>query len=222
MGLSSKQVSGDGRHWTKGGTLRNVPVGGGRKNKRLKTTNTTNNKKKNSINSIKKSESRNSNFTTQQQQEQIKVSSGGDRQKNISEFLYQSLINPTSFTQPDFVNIQENSFVGSTDLSSSQIPSFQFTSLSNFENHPSSISSSFSTGCFQSSSNVFNQSGESEQSVENITNMNPTTTLMQMPGQVPNSTSNFMDSSINWSWEDINTFISTDLKQPWEDDQIKQ
>lgn len=26
------------RHWTKGGTLRNVPVGGGRKNKRLKTT----------------------------------------------------------------------------------------------------------------------------------------------------------------------------------------
>ncbi|CAI9760312.1 unnamed protein product [Fraxinus pennsylvanica] len=27
------------RHWTKGGTLRNVPVGGGRKNKRLKTSN---------------------------------------------------------------------------------------------------------------------------------------------------------------------------------------
>ena len=29
------------RHWTKGGTLRNVPVGGGRKNKRLKTSKTT-------------------------------------------------------------------------------------------------------------------------------------------------------------------------------------
>ncbi|CAI9783844.1 unnamed protein product [Fraxinus pennsylvanica] len=29
------------RHWTKGGTLRNVPVGGGHKNKRLKTTNAT-------------------------------------------------------------------------------------------------------------------------------------------------------------------------------------
>ena len=27
------------RHWTKGGTLRNVPVGGGRKNKRLKASN---------------------------------------------------------------------------------------------------------------------------------------------------------------------------------------
>ncbi|CAA2964832.1 dof zinc finger protein DOF1.7-like [Olea europaea var. sylvestris] len=27
------------RHWTKGGTLRNVPAGGGRKNKRLKTSN---------------------------------------------------------------------------------------------------------------------------------------------------------------------------------------
>ncbi|KAK6917517.1 Zinc finger, Dof-type [Dillenia turbinata] len=26
------------RHWTKGGTLRNVPIGGGRKNKRLKTS----------------------------------------------------------------------------------------------------------------------------------------------------------------------------------------
>ncbi|KAL2475409.1 Dof-type domain-containing protein [Abeliophyllum distichum] len=29
------------RHWTKGGTLRNVPVGGGRKNKRIKTSNAT-------------------------------------------------------------------------------------------------------------------------------------------------------------------------------------
>ncbi|CAA2984666.1 dof zinc finger -like [Olea europaea subsp. europaea] len=29
------------RHWTKGGTLRNVPVGGGRKKKRLKTSNST-------------------------------------------------------------------------------------------------------------------------------------------------------------------------------------
>ncbi|KAI3800372.1 hypothetical protein L1987_28462 [Smallanthus sonchifolius] len=29
------------RHWTKGGTLRNVPVGGGRKNKRIKRSNTT-------------------------------------------------------------------------------------------------------------------------------------------------------------------------------------
>ncbi|KAJ0456186.1 putative transcription factor C2C2-Dof family [Helianthus annuus] len=28
------------RHWTKGGTLRNVPVGGGRKNKRVKRPNT--------------------------------------------------------------------------------------------------------------------------------------------------------------------------------------
>ncbi|XP_065876907.1 dof zinc finger protein DOF3.1-like [Euphorbia lathyris] len=29
------------RHWTKGGTLRNVPVGGGRKNKRLKSSKTS-------------------------------------------------------------------------------------------------------------------------------------------------------------------------------------
>ncbi|KAL5715618.1 hypothetical protein ACHQM5_017413 [Ranunculus cassubicifolius] len=31
------------RHWTKGGTLRNVPVGGGRKNKRPSTSNSINN-----------------------------------------------------------------------------------------------------------------------------------------------------------------------------------
>nr|ABI16028.1 Dof26 [Glycine max] len=30
------------RHWTKGGTLRNVPVGGGRKNKRVKKSTTPN------------------------------------------------------------------------------------------------------------------------------------------------------------------------------------
>nr|ASU55886.1 Dof1.4 [Tamarix hispida] len=29
------------RHWTKGGTLRNVPAGGGRKNKRVRTSNTS-------------------------------------------------------------------------------------------------------------------------------------------------------------------------------------
>ncbi|XP_077226030.1 uncharacterized protein LOC143859221 [Tasmannia lanceolata] len=29
------------RHWTKGGTLRNVPIGGARKNKRLKTSSST-------------------------------------------------------------------------------------------------------------------------------------------------------------------------------------
>ncbi|XP_074267764.1 uncharacterized protein LOC141591352 [Silene latifolia] len=49
------------RHWTKGGTLRNVPVGGGRKNKRLKitkpaskptTTTTTNNNNNNNNNNM--------------------------------------------------------------------------------------------------------------------------------------------------------------------------
>ncbi|KAI3928081.1 hypothetical protein MKW98_023682 [Papaver atlanticum] len=224
------------RHWTKGGTLRNVPVGGARKNKRQKTNNnSSSNKSKNSsskkrrvVTDCRERKGNNNNLVAQMQQqekqEHIQVSTSCDyqRKNTTSEFLYESLINPTSTTarQQNFFSVENsnigdcNCFMSSSSIHPGQIPMFQFTSLSsidhNHQQHNPSLNSSttLSNGGFQSSStNGFNYSGDSA-SVESSS-----------PWEAP-STNNFMNSSsINWSWEDLNTLVSTDLRQTWENDQ---
>ncbi|KAI3947566.1 hypothetical protein MKW92_016809 [Papaver armeniacum] len=221
------------RHWTKGGTIRNVPVGGARKNKRQKTD-SSNKSKNNSNKKIRvvtdcSGRKGNNNLVAQmkprQEQEHIQVSTSCDYQRkdSTSEFLYESLINPTSTTarQRNFFSVENsnigdgsNCFMSSSSIDPGPIHMFQFASLSSIDQkhqqHNPSLNSSttFSNGGFQSSStNGFNYSGDSA-SVESSS-----------PWQAPN-TSNFMNSStINWSWEDLNTLVSTDLRQPWDNDQ---
>uniref|UniRef100_A0A5B7AK95 Dof zinc finger protein n=1 Tax=Davidia involucrata TaxID=16924 RepID=A0A5B7AK95_DAVIN len=79
------------RHWTKGGTLRNVPVGGARKNKRHKTSTATK--------------------TMDMGQQAI-----GDDQKNNMGMgiLYQALIRPPFSIQDDTINNFSGIFTGST------------------------------------------------------------------------------------------------------------
>ncbi|KAI3898202.1 hypothetical protein MKX03_017628 [Papaver bracteatum] len=197
------------RHWTKGGTLRNVPVGGARKNKRQKIdNNSSSNKSKNNSNKKRRvvtdcSERKGNNMVLQ---------SSGLEQDTTSEFLYESLIYPTSTTatarQQNFFSVENsnigdgNSFMSSSSIDPGPIPMFQFASLSsidhNHQQHNPSLNSSttLSNGGFQSSStNGFNYSGDSA-SVESSS-----------PWQAP-STNNFMNSSsINWSWEDLNTLV---------------
>ncbi|GMP74749.1 hypothetical protein CsSME_00032071 [Camellia sinensis var. sinensis] len=79
------------RHWTKGGTLRNVPVGGGRKNKRLKTATAT--ATATASGTTTTSRSNNSHM--------------GIHQKNISEFLYQGLTHEYSMND-DFLSSFES------------------------------------------------------------------------------------------------------------------
>ncbi|KAF8413916.1 hypothetical protein HHK36_001912 [Tetracentron sinense] len=200
------------RHWTKGGTLRNVPVGGGRKNKRLKTCNNSGNNK-NTINMAIQPQQQ------QQQQRQHLPHALGD-QKNISEILYKTLLQPPSLLQPDCIKNNSNrdssnynSFLGST-ASLPSIPNLPFTSLSSFDGDQAApISAAFQ------SSNVYNYNGGTE-TAQNSTVTTSTTNTMTPLWQMP-TTNSFMDSMSYWSWDDLATFMSTELKQPWDDSQNK-
>lgn len=227
------------RHWTKGGTLRNVPVGGGRKNKRLKTLNhaTT------STATATAGEVSSHVAVQSQLQRQSLPFSLGDDQKNLSDvLLYQPLIHPPS-------NLLENKDMGTNDInvvnsfvsSSLGLPQIQiqkyqsptlpnYVSTSSFNTTPSSISSSF-----QLSANVINYAGEItiEEPTNFISTTSTTTTSMPItiassstvtqPWQQIASTSGGMGnmSTSYWNWDDIDTFVSTDLNIPWDDSDIK-
>ncbi|CAK9152498.1 unnamed protein product [Ilex paraguariensis] len=105
------------RYWTKGGTLRNVPVGGGRKNKRLKTSHAA-------------------AATATNRGSPIQL--GGH--KNMSDILYQALIPPQSSLQHDTINaFNGKTFIGSQN----QNLKFSISNLSSFDANPSSVSTTF-------------------------------------------------------------------------------
>ncbi|XP_059671138.1 dof zinc finger protein DOF1.4-like [Cornus florida] len=204
------------RHWTKGGTLRNVPVGGARKNKRLKTSNTSSSTTTTTTAATNKS---NTNLGVQSQQQcQDHLSLENDDQKNFSDIFYQSLIHPPSSIQHDTVN--NGLFMGSTlSLPQNQNLNFPFTSLGSIDTNPSSISTSFQ------SSNVYNFTGGltsmEETTVGSIMSSTSSSNIISLPWQVPN-TSSVMDIPNYWNWEDIDTFgASADLNIPWDDKEIK-
>ncbi|XP_059438444.1 dof zinc finger protein DOF1.4-like [Corylus avellana] len=205
------------RHWTKGGTLRNVPVGGGRKNKRIKKSTaaapsaTTSTSTSNTLLAIQ----------GQQQQRQSLPVSLGD-QRCMSEILYQSLLHPpSSLPQKNLINSanNNNNCLGSTlpHLPLDQTLQFPFSSSSSFNTNPLfSVSSSFP------SSNVYNYSEEintKEAQEPTITTSSSTAT---QPWQIPTTTTTTgMDMSTYWNWEDMDPFASTDLNLPWDDSEIK-
>lgn len=102
------------RHWTKGGTLRNVPVGGARKNKRNK-----------------KSSTAASNTHMEIQTQNLPPLPLAD-QKSFSDILYQALIRPP----------QQDSISNGIFLDSTQNQNVHFPFSSSFENNPSSVSTS--------------------------------------------------------------------------------
>ncbi|XP_042493640.1 dof zinc finger protein DOF5.3-like [Macadamia integrifolia] len=212
------------RHWTKGGTLRNVPVGGGRKNKRLKTSNSSSSSAATTNTpNLRAKNSNDNNLGIQSLQQNLSLPFSD--QKSISEILYQAMLPPTSSQQlPDFnidVNVSSSSgFLGST-LSLPLLPNFPF----NFDNNPSALISSSFTGAF-SSPNVYShpiKMGTAEDPISTTTSSADTTIATTvstaMPFQVPPTTSgSLMDSSQFWNWDDDFTAIVTnDLGQPWDD-----
>ncbi|XP_043688619.1 dof zinc finger protein DOF1.4-like [Telopea speciosissima] len=222
------------RHWTKGGTLRNVPVGGGRKNKRLKTSSSSSSSTTTTTNSPHlRTKNPNSIMGIQPLQHQLSLPF--DDQKSISEILYQALLPPTSSQPADYnidVNVSSNSssgFLGST-LSLPPLPNFPFTSSFSFDNNPSTLISSSFTGGF-SSPNVYSYPAKIEVAEDPISATTSsaittiaTTVSTAMPWQAPPSTGggggggSLMDSSQYWNWEDdLTAIVTTDLGQPWDD-----
>ncbi|XWS19565.1 hypothetical protein CRYUN_Cryun31cG0026400 [Craigia yunnanensis] len=228
------------RHWTKGGTLRNVPVGGGRKNKRLKTSNsntpaTTLASTSTTSTAIKSSTSSgvNSRLDTfmaiqpQQQRQDLQLPLAD--QKNISNMQFQALSRPLSLllqqNSINCINLDTKSFstsngvfLGSTlslpQTQGIQIP-FSSSSSSSFDTTPSSISTSFQ------SSSIRNYIGETiEDPTISSSSMPTTSCTVSQPWQVP-ITSSGMDMASYWNWDDIDALVSTDLNIPWDDSEIK-
>ncbi|KAJ4976268.1 hypothetical protein NE237_001374 [Protea cynaroides] len=204
------------RHWTKGGTLRNVPVGGGRKNKRRKTSSSS------SSSPPTTTTTKNSpHLRIEPLQQQISLPFGD--QKGISEILYQALLPPTSSQPANYsadMNVSSSGssgFLGST-FSLPPLPNFPFTSLS-FDNNPSSLVSSSFTGGF-SSPNVYTYPGKMEIAGDPISSIafssattTATTVSTAMPWQMPPTTGSLMDYSQYWNWDDDLTAIC--LKKSW-------
>jgi hypothetical protein len=205
------------RHWTKGGTLRNVPVGGGRKNKRIKKATAA------ASASTAATTSNTLEAIQGQHQRQTLPVPLGDQRSCMSEILYQSLLRPpSSLPQKNLINSGNNNSnicLGSTlPLSVDQNIQFPFSSSSSFNTNPFSVSASFP------SSNVYNYSEEintkevQEPTITSI--MANTSSTATQPWQIPTTTSG-MDISTYWNWDDIDPFASTDLNLPWDDSEIK-
>ncbi|KAF3451516.1 hypothetical protein FNV43_RR07611 [Rhamnella rubrinervis] len=234
------------RHWTKGGTLRNVPVGGGRKNKRLKkpttgassatstaatatitTATTTTTTCNNNIGTNRLS----TNLTFQQQGQINAPLSLGDRERNISDIFYQALLRPpSSLPHQNLIssssNLDSKSFSNrSSFLLSDQNHNlhFPFSNSTPFDsNHSSIVSTSFQT------SNVYNFADQDfkisapEPSITGMINTPSTTGNTSHPWQLLPNTSSGMDmSNYSWNWEDIDNLVSTDLNLPWDDSDVK-
>ncbi|KAE8656395.1 Dof zinc finger protein DOF1.7 [Hibiscus syriacus] len=230
------------RHWTKGGTLRNVPVGGGRKNKRLKTSNSNvafaaatacTSTAKIAIKSSRASRVNNrlNNFMgaiqrSQQQRQDLQLPLADRNNTSSTQFQVMGRSVPPSSSLPqnpiNCSNLDSTSFNGVFLGSTSTGPSlpqtrglqFPFSSLNpcSFETTPSSISISFQ------SSSIYNYTGETMED-PTITMPTPSATV-SLTWEVP-ITSSDMDIANYWNLDDIDALVSTDLNMPWDDYEIK-
>ncbi|KAK7252177.1 hypothetical protein RIF29_35950 [Crotalaria pallida] len=238
------------RHWTKGGTLRNVPVGGGRKNKRNKkpttptTTTTTTSTITNTTSTCTTSFANTNNTTMNSNIQTTTPLAMLSDHKNIiaSSSLYQALIRPPPSLLLQQQRNNNNNLMNMRDLSESGKDFGSMILSSSSQNQSllfpfsTSISSSFytnpcsvSTTSLRSSSNVYNYVEESTiNSVIPPSTTSAAATNTQLWEMLPAATTSGgtgtgtgMGMSNYWSWEDIDSLVSTDLKDPWDDSDIK-
>ncbi|XP_004505012.1 uncharacterized protein [Cicer arietinum] len=220
------------RHWTKGGTLRNVPVGGGRKNKRVKKSNTpitssTTKTTTTATNAICTPSISNMNGNGLNSNMTIQTPLGISDQKsnNIPSSLYQALIHPPSlFLQQSLMNtrdlLESKDFgIGNGIFTSTSCSTYPILPQNQSLLFPFSTSSSFDTTTCPSS-NVYYY-GEEFKTMEEptINSIVPSTKPWEM--SLPGTTTAGMETSKYWNWEDIDSLVSTDLKDPWDDSDIK-
>ncbi|GJT41256.1 zinc finger, Dof-type containing protein [Tanacetum coccineum] len=190
------------RHWTKGGTLRNVPVGGGRKNKRTKRPNTTTT----------------STNTTM------------DHNLGLSDQKYMFQDDKGMFFKPNDSKFDQVSwnfnggFSGtSTNLQQQSHQNLGFSihsSLSTMDTNPTPIiPSSYSPilAGFKDNSTITT----TRMMVPN--SLNVSQPWMQAPALTPTpapTTNNFLESNY-WTWNDIDSLVQSDLNKSYEDSHMK-
>ncbi|KAI3680659.1 hypothetical protein L6452_35432 [Arctium lappa] len=208
------------RHWTKGGTLRNVPVGGGRKNKRVKRSNggvtaaaaATVDRHHNSLGLSHDqkylfSDDKGLFFKTIDHSELGKgvLESYTDNLDRVSWDFNGGFANPTTNMQqlPDHQNLGFSSMLSnlsSIDTNQNPIISTSFSPLLSGFKEDSTTRSMIMPNTTTSSIAI------------NVSNHQP---WMQVP-----STSNFLESNY-WNWNDIDSMVQADLNKPFEDPQVK-
>ncbi|XP_061346290.1 dof zinc finger protein DOF1.4-like [Gastrolobium bilobum] len=207
------------RHWIKGGTLRNVPIGGGRKNKRVKKS-TTPSTCTTTVSTLIGNTGGGSCSHMTMNPTPLAVSN----QKSIPSSFYQvqalirqqNLMNTGDLESKDF-GIGNSIFLSSTlPLPQNQSLHFPFSTSSSFDTNPCAVSTSLR------SSNVYNYGEEFKTMEEPTINyiMPSTSGSNTQPWEIP-ATSAGMETSNYWNWEDIDSLVSTDLKDPWDDSDIK-
>lgn len=198
------------RHWTKGGTLRNVPVGGGRKNKRHKTSH-----------SSKPSASAAAKVATA-----AAVTTGGSVKNGISYNTHLG-IQGKSLSFPNFGQNPVNTTINGGFINGSS------TVTSQTQDHQTLIQLPFSpkTTSFDTTpSAVSTYSMEDPAGISGTTVMATTRSVgdlaLQQPSwrQLVSSTSSGMEmmtsSYLNWDIDDFDTFVShnsNNLNVPWDD-----
>lgn len=212
------------RHWTKGGTLRNVPVGGGRKNKRLKTSNTTTT----TTTSAATTATPNPSTQLANKREQLSQSfSQGEAQDKISEILYQALVPPGgNFNAKSYSGNNHGDFLSSIStlplVQNQTLLPFTFSSLGSFESNPSSISTSFRS---PNGFDFIGGLGSMEETATMISNTITRNVDCEQQWQVPVTSSTVMEMPVNnyWNcWDDIEPLVSTELSIPsWDIDTEK-
>ena len=199
------------RHWTKGGTLRNVPVGGGRKNKRVKkstpATTTTSN-----------GSNMDGELTTHLTIPPLPV----DDHKTTPSSLYRSLCLPQQNLTSTKVSEGRDFAIGNGIFLSSTLPLpqnqnllFPFTTSNSFDINTCAVSNSLQ------SSSVYNYGEEFKILEEPTVNSTiPSGGNRTQPWEIA-ATSSGLEMSNYWSWEDIDSLVSTDPNNPWDDSDIK-
>ncbi|XP_047159788.1 dof zinc finger protein DOF5.1-like [Vigna umbellata] len=200
------------RHWTKGGTLRNVPVGGGRKNKRAKKSTTATTTTSNG--------SMDGELRTHVTIPPLAVD---DHHKTTPSSLYQSLCLPqqnpnTKVSEGKDFGIGNGIFLSSTvPFPQNQSLLFPFTTSNSFDTNTCAVSNSLQ------SSSVYNYGDEFKILEEPTVNSTMACTgagTRTQPWEIA-ATSSGLEMSNYWSWEDIDSLVSTDPNNPWDDSDIK-
>ncbi|CAH1448438.1 unnamed protein product [Lactuca virosa] len=184
------------RHWTKGGTLRNVPVGGGRKNKRSKRPNTT---------------------TTA-------ATTTVDHSLGFNGHKYMFPDDKGLFFKPNDSEFDQVSwdfnggFTGST-TTMQPIPrqSLGFSMLSNMTSMDTT-----SIPIIPTSFSPLLSGFKDDSTLTTARMMVQNSATVSQPWMQAPTTSNFLESNY-WNWNDIDSIVDeSDLNKPFEDPQVQQ
>ncbi|KAI3765080.1 hypothetical protein L2E82_15104 [Cichorium intybus] len=188
------------RHWTEGGTLRSIPVGGGRKNKRLRRP---------KISTTTTMAIRN-NPSKDQDSLKPRVSDLKDTSEVAKTSFVKQIGSESSYDVESYTDIEElkglvwdfnGSFIGGTMQQSFQEDHLRLgvsKSLSCFETNASS--------CIpRTCTELLENDDESKITTRSI--IIPSSQQCQLP-----STSNFLEL-INWNWNDLDSMILDDRSE---------